>query len=256
MKSRKSAQKENVVLDTLSIDYVAPSDLAVNDYNPNRQSEHDFELLCKSIDEDGFTQPVVALRETRVIVDGEHRWRAAQTLGLAEIPVVFTDMTPAQARIATLRHNRARGNEDVELAAAVLKDLSKLGATEWLQDSLNMDDVELDAFLAAVDDQEGFSNAEALAMSSADDEVLKQMVRDEGGYVEEHESASVQDVVRAREQRIHKEKRSQDLAQAAIEHAIYRLKLVYTGDESKVIKRVLGKRPIERLLEICRQRVG
>lgn len=246
--------KKNVALDTLKIEYLPIDDVKPNEYNPNRQSEHDFELLCKSIDEDGMTQPIVVLRETRVIVDGEHRWRACKALGFQEVPVVLTDMTAAQARIATLRHNRARGDEDVQLAAAVLRDLVKLGATDWLKDSLNMDEVELDNFLEAVDQQDGMSNEQAAELANADDHTLREMVKKEGGQIEEHQSVSVQDVIRAREKRILEAKNLQEKEQAQREIDVYRLRLVFTGDQAVVVKRVLGKKPIEKLLEICRSR--
>ena len=243
--------KQNVKLETLVMEYVEIHTLLPNDYNPNRQSEHDFELLCKSIDDDGMTQPVVALRATRVIVDGEHRWRACKTLGHTEIPVVFTDMTPEQARISTLRHNRARGEEDVRLAAAVLKDLAKLGATDWLEDSLNMDSLELENFLGAVDDADGFSTEEAAEIATADDATLRQLVKEEGGKIDEHVSVSVQDVVRAREERLSGIRRTEERAASIADASVYKLRLVFTGDESTVVKRVLGRKPIERLLRIC-----
>jgi ParB-like chromosome segregation protein Spo0J len=248
------SEKQNVALERLVVEYVPTESVKPNDYNPNRQSDHDFELLCKSIDEDGFTQPIVALRSTRVVVDGEHRWRAAQTLGLAEVPVVFVDMTPAQARIATLRHNRARGEENVELAAAVLRDLSKLGATDWLKDSLMMDDIELQTFLEYVDDPEAMSTAEAERLVDADDDTLRQMIRDDGGEIEAHESVSVQDVIRQRESHILATKTGQDKDQVKTEVSIYKLRLVFDGEEGAIVKRVLGRKPVERLLEICRER--
>jgi len=246
-------EKQNVALERLAVEYVPIDQVKPNDYNPNRQSDHDFELLCRSIDEDGFTQPIVVLRGTATVVDGEHRWRAALALGLTEVPVVFVDMTPAQARIATLRHNRARGVEDVELAAAVLRDLSKLGATDWLKDSLMMDDIELRTFLEYVDDPEGMSSAEAEALSAAGDDQIRQMLRDEGGEIDEHESVSVQDVIRQREQNIREAKGEQEREQVLADTSVYKLRLVFAVDEGAVIKRVLGKKPVERLLEICRE---
>ena len=77
---KKTIEKTNERLGVLEIEYVALTDIQPNDYNPNRQSDHDFELLQRSITEDGFTQPVIAHRATKQIVDGEHRWRAAHSL--------------------------------------------------------------------------------------------------------------------------------------------------------------------------------
>ena len=149
-KGRKEVAKKNKVLESLDIQYINVNDIHPNEWNPNRQSEHDFELLLKSMREDGFTQPVVAIKTDEgliKIVDGEHRWRAAHTLGFDEIPVVITPMTEEQAKIATLRHNRARGSEDVDLTAELLRDLEKLGALDWAQDSLMMDDTEIQKML-------------------------------------------------------------------------------------------------------------
>ena len=158
--AKKEIVKNNVVLDNLDVIYVNVNDIKPNAYNPNRQSEHEFELLCRSIEEDGFTTPAVVRKQDMVIVDGEHRWRAAQSVGMLEIPVVLVEMTDEQMKIATLRHNRARGEEDVELAAAVLRDLAKMGALDEAQDSLMLDDVEMKKLLDEISDPELLANAE------------------------------------------------------------------------------------------------
>ena len=253
MSKKKPVEKDLVALDTLKIDYAKPDSLKPNDYNPNRQSEHDFELLCKSIDEDGMTQPIIARKEDGVIVDGEHRWRACKALGFEEIPVVFVDMSLAQAKVATLRHNRARGEEDVQLAAAVLKDLVKLGATDWAMESLSLDPTEMANFIDAVDDQDGLSTEEANAIANADDEQLKRMVIEEGGTVEEHESATVQDVIRAREVRLKAARTEQERKQVIKDTSVYRLRLVFTDEQATIVRRVLGDSPIKSILRICKE---
>src|SRR5512135_3593876 len=129
-------------LERLEVVYVPIDALRPNEYNPNRQSEHDFQLLILSMQQDGFTTPVVANRDGQ-IVDGEHRWRAAATLGITHVPVVYVDMTPEQMRVSTIRHNRARGSHDVGLEAEVIKDLQRLGVLDWAQDALLLDDVEI-----------------------------------------------------------------------------------------------------------------
>src|SRR5690606_944115 len=96
VKGRKAIEKKARKLETLSIEYVDVDSVSPNTYNPNRQSEHDFELLVKAMTEDGITQPIIVQRSTRQIVDGEHRWRAAKHLGYTQIPVVFVDMTEEQ----------------------------------------------------------------------------------------------------------------------------------------------------------------
>src|SRR5262245_17951783 len=98
-KGQATIEKANARLEQLAIEYVRPADIKPNDYNPNRQNDHEFLLLKRSIQEDGFTQPVIVGKDG-VIVDGEHRWSAGQDLGLATIPIVRVPMEGAQARIA------------------------------------------------------------------------------------------------------------------------------------------------------------
>jgi len=47
--------------------------LTSNDYNPNRVAPPELELLILSILEDGWTQPIVILKDG-TIVDWFHRW--------------------------------------------------------------------------------------------------------------------------------------------------------------------------------------
>ena len=89
--------------------------LEANDYNPNRMAAPELKLLKISIEEDGFTQPIVAYynaeRDVYEIVDGFHRYLCARDyFHLDEVPVTVIDK-PIEERIAsTIRHNRARGS--------------------------------------------------------------------------------------------------------------------------------------------------
>ena len=124
-KTRKAIEKTGESLERLHVEYQPIDSIQPNKYNPNRQDEHTMELLLRSIEDNGFTQPVI-INMDNVIVDGEHRWRAAQALGMAEIPIVKVDMSDEQMRIATISHNRARGSHDIELEVQVLRDLESL----------------------------------------------------------------------------------------------------------------------------------
>jgi ParB/RepB/Spo0J family partition protein len=148
-KGRKAIEITKQRLERLVIEYVAIDSIRPNEYNPNRQDSETMEMLLRSIEDNGFTQPVIVTL-TGVIVDGEHRWRAAQSLGMAEIPIVRVDMTPEQMRIATLSHNKARGSHDLELEVQVLRDLESLGALSWAQDSLLISDDEIQKLLADI----------------------------------------------------------------------------------------------------------
>jgi hypothetical protein len=54
-KGKATIQARSARLERLVIEYVPINSIKPNRYNPNRQSEHEFELLKKSMDEDGIT---------------------------------------------------------------------------------------------------------------------------------------------------------------------------------------------------------
>lgn len=252
-KGRAAIAKKNKVLQRLAVEYVPIESIKPNQYNPNRQSEHDFELLVRSMMEDGFTQPIVVIRETREIVDGEHRWRAAQHLGFTEVPVVMVDMSPEQMRISTLRHNRARGSEDYELTAQLFADLRELGALDWAQDSLMLDDVELQQLLEDIPAPEvlaGDVYGEAWAVHEKDDAE----VRADGSATSM--TGAAQDAIRDREKAIREAKTEEERAAARRDSDIYRISMVFSGEEAFLIKKVLEPSPAEKLLELCILNLG
>lgn len=263
-KGKAAVEKKAKQLETLNIEYIDPATITPNEYNPNRQSEHEFELLCKSMSEDGFTQPIIVHRETRQVVDGEHRWRASQALGYAQIPVVFVDMTPEQMRIATLRHNRARGSEDIELSAQVLRDLRELGALDWAQDSLMLDDVEMHKLLDDVPAPEALAGEEygeawePDSMSATEQEQhTETMTVDLGGQVVS--TAMTQDAIEAQRKREKmlaeaKDEKEREMAREATK--MYRLSLIFAGEDAELVKAALGGTAAEKLLHILKEWVA
>lgn len=131
----------------LQIEYVPRSSIKPNGYNPNRETEKMLKQLERSIIEDGFTIPILVNKDTGEIVDGEHRWIVAERLSMEQVPIVRVSMTREQMRIATLRYNRTRGNEVIELTANVMKELNDLNALGWAQEALSMDKEETQRLL-------------------------------------------------------------------------------------------------------------
>jgi ParB-like chromosome segregation protein Spo0J len=267
-KGRKKVEGLAQQLTRLEIQWLPTTALNPNPWNPNRQSDHDFELLKRSMREDGFTQPVLVVELTAehtadhrlgkyqigdtVIVDGEHRWRAARSLNIPEIPVVFVPQLPEQMRIATLRHNRARGSEDIGLAADVLRDLQMLGAIDWAQDALLIDDTELNNMLADISVDEAlaspeFSEAWAPTQDPGDD--LDGMHTGLAKTVSTTQAAA--DLIRQREKALATAKTLQERQKIIADLAVYRIGLTFTGEEATVIKAVLEPSPARQLLELC-----
>lgn len=266
-KGRKVVEKKNKTLGRLEVTYVPMDQVYPNEYNPNRQSEHDFALLCSSMEEDGFTTPIV-VNKSGEIVDGEHRWRAATALGFGEIPVVYVDMSKEQMRISTIRHNRARGSHDLELEAQVLRDLQQLGALEWAQDSLLMDDAELSRLLDDIAAPEAFSDADFTEAWVPDTFTSKEVTLIQEGamtteaYIQSHGdsgetisamTAKAIEQQRKRERLIKKAKTEEERQMALKEQEIYRVNLLFGGDEAEVVKEALGLHPAETLLRMCEE---
>lgn len=127
--------------------------LSANSWNPNRQAPPETRLLKTSIIENGWTQPVVTreIEGSREIVDGYHRWASSSDPAVGDltdgfVPIVSLPPTdPATARLATVRHNRARGTHHVLGMAQIVAELIDLGLTpESIRDRLGMDTEEVD----------------------------------------------------------------------------------------------------------------
>lgn len=268
-KGKKKVEKNFNSLERLQVVYLPITALIPNTWNPNRQSDHDFELLLKSMEEDGFDQPVLALQQREdgkhIIIDGEHRWRGAQALGLKEIPAVLVDMTPEQARISTIRHNRARGSHDIQLEAEILRDLQKLGAIEIAQDSLLLDDIELNRLLNDIstpdlmaDDefneawlpdhlQQGEIDAAREGFESA-----RSNVSPDGRTMSAMTVAAVEAQHKV-EEMLKEARTEQDRRKAHVEHAIFRLSLIFSGEQAKIVRAVFADvSPAEAVFEYCK----
>ena len=114
--------------------WVARDTLRANTWNPNHQAPTEMALLRLSILENGWTQPIVA-RGDGEIVDGYHRWRvaadpdvAALTDGLVPVCYLVAGRDDITTRMATIRHNRARGSHHVLRMADLVADLVEHGA--------------------------------------------------------------------------------------------------------------------------------
>lgn len=110
-----------------------PTELVqANDYNPNSVAPPEMRLLELSIEQDGYTQPIVTwLRDDGVyeVVDGFHRHKVGkEKLKLTHLPVVVInqDRLDKGDRIAsTIRHNRARGKHAVSAMSDIVQELAR-----------------------------------------------------------------------------------------------------------------------------------
>jgi ParB-like chromosome segregation protein Spo0J len=122
-----------------------------NEYNPNSVAPPEMALLITSIEEDGYTLPIVGNPEedTIRIVDGFHRRKSEckskkiseSTCGRLPVSFIREDHRELDNRMAsTIRHNRARGSHDIDLMSNIVKELILLGRKEtWIKKHIGMD---------------------------------------------------------------------------------------------------------------------
>ena len=105
-----------------------------NDYNPNKVSKQNLELLKQSILTNGWTLPIV-VRPDLTIIDGFHRWTVAGEEPLksmldGKVPVVIVEHKDKAGNIyGTVTHNRARGTHLLGPMKAIVRELMNEGKT-------------------------------------------------------------------------------------------------------------------------------
>lgn len=98
-----------------NIEWVDPTTLRANGYNPNVVLTQELNLLKHSLLAQGWLQPVLASTEGEII-DGYHRWwlshndKDVMKMSEGKVPVAFLDLTEAERMTLTIRINRAKGN--------------------------------------------------------------------------------------------------------------------------------------------------
>ncbi len=118
------------------VQWVEADKVIANDYNPNSVAPPEMELLHISIQEDGYTQPIVVWQHDGIyeVVDGFHRNRVGKEYadikervhGYLPCVVINNEREDKGDRIAsTIRHNRARGKHSVDGMSQIVIDLKR-----------------------------------------------------------------------------------------------------------------------------------
>ncbi len=116
-----------------------------NAWNPNRMTPRMMRAMVDGLRRDGWLVSQALLVwgiddrgvARNVIIDGEHRYRAALETGLTEGPVVRLDgITEAQAKALTVKMNQKRGDFDSEMLSELMRGIQ-------YDDSLLRDDSDL-----------------------------------------------------------------------------------------------------------------
>lgn len=136
------------VLRTRNSQLISISDIVPNPYNRNKMGSQYFAALKANMADPrvGFTIPILVRPNPEtvtepnapkwVIVDGEHRWKAASELGYEEVPAVnLGAMSEAWAKYLMLESNQVKGSTD----DADLKDLTSEIEADLAEDLAEFD---------------------------------------------------------------------------------------------------------------------
>jgi DNA modification methylase len=136
---------------------------SIKPYEQNpRLNDQAVEAVAKSLREFGFRQAIVVDADG-VIICGHTRWKAAQKLGLKQVPVhVATDLTPAQVKAYRIADNQTASlaEWDYDLLPVELKDLQGMNFDLGL---LGFSDTDLTEILAPLDN-EGLTDPDAVPL--------------------------------------------------------------------------------------------
>lgn len=131
--------------------WVDASNVHANDWNPNAVAPPEMLLLARSIEADGYTQPIVAHREgdVDVVVDGFHRNRVGKEHApvvarlRGRLPIVRIRESVSgidQRMVSTVRHNRARGKHAINPMSDIVVELKRRNwSDEKIGKELGMD---------------------------------------------------------------------------------------------------------------------
>lgn len=119
---------------------VSVSDLTLHPDNPR---QGDVTSIVESINTNGWYGTIVAQRSTGFVLAGNHRLKAAQQIGISEVPVYWVDVDDKAARRILLADNRTAelatydDEQLVELLTSVLEDDDLVG-TGWTEDDIEL----------------------------------------------------------------------------------------------------------------------
>ncbi len=88
-------------VETVNIDELKPFEK-----NPKTHSKEQIDKIVRSIKEFGWANPILALKENRMVIAGHARLKAARQMNLSEVPVIFLDMPYEKAIAYVVADNR------------------------------------------------------------------------------------------------------------------------------------------------------
>ena len=127
-----SETEEKLAFPCLYAKLVDSKKVVFNEYNPNHVAPPEIKLLKHSIEEDGYTQPIVCIydeaKDIYIVVDGAHRYKnGVEKFKLPFLPIAVINKEIKDRMASTIRHNRARGEHNVTQMSNIVSEFILLG---------------------------------------------------------------------------------------------------------------------------------
>jgi len=109
----------------------------------------EMESLRRSVSHWGMVEPLVVRRSDQLVIGGHQRLEAGRALGMVTVPVVYVELSDAEAKALNLALNRIRGEWDLPKLGELLEDLQRLPEID--ESLTGFSGEEVDALLAALE---------------------------------------------------------------------------------------------------------
>lgn len=118
--------------------------------HPMNPRKGNIDKIAESIKANGFYGVIVAQKSTKYILAGNHRWMAARQLGLESVPVMWLNVSDAQAKKILLADNRT--SDLAEYANDALQELLRSVLAEGDMRGTGYDPTDVEALIDEVTD--------------------------------------------------------------------------------------------------------
>lgn len=114
-------------MEKLKIEYIPIAEIIPYENNP-RKNDNAVEIVKKSIQEFGFNVPII-LDQHNMIIAGHTRLKAAKSLGLTEVPIIWVEhLTEEQIKAFRIMDNKSSeyADWDLDLLRKEIEDLKSV----------------------------------------------------------------------------------------------------------------------------------
>jgi len=155
---------------TLQVEYADIDVLKPFVGNPREHSERNIEDIVRSIKRFGWTNPILVRRGDNMVIAGHARLEAARRNGLAQVPVIYLDLSKNDAKLYAITDNRTAETSTWELTSlsALVRELDALPDVDIRDTGFTLD--ELDELLEPLESDERDEDFDADAAMEAAEE--------------------------------------------------------------------------------------